>query len=123
MLGTTDKWFHSLIMEDSIWKFACLCDLQLPEPRLMFLILIKLYASAFELFASVVQAAQESKYLVNGEGIQVLEPKKWKASVKVKDSLVPLEKWFAEYNAHGINPLKLQKQQLFSFSKEKYEHV
>ncbi|KAJ9681210.1 hypothetical protein PVL29_020200 [Vitis rotundifolia] len=49
--------------------------------------------------------------------------KKWKASVKVKDSLIPLEKWLAEYTTHGINPLKLQKQQLFSFLKEKYEPV
>ncbi|KAL6322145.1 hypothetical protein AAG906_005085 [Vitis piasezkii] len=29
----------------------------------------------------------------------------------------------AEYTTHGINPLKLQKQQLFSFLKEKYEPV
>ena len=32
MLGTTNKWFHCLIMEDSMWKFACLRDLQLLEP-------------------------------------------------------------------------------------------
>lgn len=47
MLGTTNKWFHCLIMEDSIWKFACLRDLQLPEPQHTFLNWIKLYASAF----------------------------------------------------------------------------
>ncbi|RVX09823.1 putative F-box protein [Vitis vinifera] len=48
MLGTTNKWFHCLIMEDSIWKFACLRDLQLPEPQHTFLNWIKLYASAFD---------------------------------------------------------------------------
>ncbi|KAL6311566.1 hypothetical protein AAG906_025872 [Vitis piasezkii] len=42
--------------------------------------------------------------------------KKWKASVKVKDSLIPLEKWLAEYTTHGINPLKLQ-------NSKKYEPV
>ena len=47
MLGTKNKWFHCLIMEDSIWKFACLRDLQLPEPQHTFLNWIKLYASAF----------------------------------------------------------------------------
>uniref|UniRef100_F6I6C3 F-box protein n=2 Tax=Vitis vinifera TaxID=29760 RepID=F6I6C3_VITVI len=35
-------------MEDSIWKFACLRDLQLPEPQHTFLNWIKLYASAFD---------------------------------------------------------------------------
>ncbi|XP_019080957.1 probable F-box protein At3g61730 isoform X2 [Vitis vinifera] len=48
MLGTKNKWFHCLIMEDSIWKFACLRDLQLPEPQHTFLNWIKLYASAFD---------------------------------------------------------------------------
>ncbi|XP_059651242.1 histone-lysine N-methyltransferase ATX4-like [Cornus florida] len=49
--------------------------------------------------------------------------KKWKVSVKVKGSMLPLEKWMAEYNTHGFNPLKLQKQQLFDFLQEKYEPV
>ena len=47
MLGTTNKWFHCLIMEDSMWKFACLRDLQLLEPWHTFLNRIKLYAYAF----------------------------------------------------------------------------
>lgn len=47
MLGTINKWFHHLMMEDSIWKFACLRDLQLPEPHDTFLNWSKLYASAF----------------------------------------------------------------------------
>ncbi|XAR62967.1 Histone-lysine N-methyltransferase [Bertholletia excelsa] len=49
--------------------------------------------------------------------------KKWKVSIKVKDSMLPLEKWIEEYNAHGFNPLKLDKQQLLSFLEEKYEPV
>ncbi|CAK9165778.1 unnamed protein product [Ilex paraguariensis] len=49
--------------------------------------------------------------------------KKWKFSVKVKGSMLPLEKWITEYTAHGFNPLKLDKQQLFAFLQEKYEPV
>ncbi|KAI8572644.1 hypothetical protein RHMOL_Rhmol01G0215400 [Rhododendron molle] len=49
--------------------------------------------------------------------------KKWKVSIKVKGSMLTLEKWIEEYNAHGFNPLKLDKQQLLSFLKEKYEPV
>uniref|UniRef100_A0A5B7CF24 Putative histone-lysine N-methyltransferase ATX4-like isoform X2 n=1 Tax=Davidia involucrata TaxID=16924 RepID=A0A5B7CF24_DAVIN len=49
--------------------------------------------------------------------------KKWKVSVKVKGSMIPLEKLLAEHNAHGFNPLKLHKQQLFDFLQEKYEPV
>ncbi|KAK9279386.1 hypothetical protein L1049_013065 [Liquidambar formosana] len=49
--------------------------------------------------------------------------KKWKVSVKVKGSMLPLEKWMTEYNAHGFNPLKLEKQQLLAFLREKYEPV
>ncbi|CAL5400880.1 unnamed protein product [Camellia sinensis] len=49
--------------------------------------------------------------------------KKWKVSIKVKGSTLTLEKWIAEYNANGFNPLKLNKQQLLSFLQEKYEPV
>uniref|UniRef100_A0A2C9VU10 Histone-lysine N-methyltransferase n=1 Tax=Manihot esculenta TaxID=3983 RepID=A0A2C9VU10_MANES len=52
--------------------------------------------------------------------------KKWKYSVKVKDTMLPLEKWMlqiAEYNEHGVDPAKLDKQKLFSFLQEKYEPV
>ncbi|KAF7153653.1 hypothetical protein RHSIM_Rhsim01G0172300 [Rhododendron simsii] len=59
--------------------------------------------------------------------------KKWKVSIKVKGSMLTLEKWVCtgslhskaieEYNALGFNPLKLNKQQLLSFLKEKYEPV
>ncbi|KAJ9188144.1 hypothetical protein P3X46_003534 [Hevea brasiliensis] len=49
--------------------------------------------------------------------------KKWKYSVKVKDTMLPLEKWIAEYNEHGVDPAKLDKQKLLSFLQEKYEPV
>ncbi|PSS11661.1 Histone-lysine N-methyltransferase [Actinidia chinensis var. chinensis] len=49
--------------------------------------------------------------------------KKWKVSIKVKGSMLTLEKWLAEYNARGFNPLKLNKQQLVSFLQEKYEPI
>ncbi|KAA8520741.1 hypothetical protein F0562_014987 [Nyssa sinensis] len=48
MLGATSKWFHRIIMDDSIWKFACLRDLQVPEPRQVTFKWIELYASAFD---------------------------------------------------------------------------
>lgn len=49
--------------------------------------------------------------------------KKWKFSVKVKGSMLTLEKWIAEYNAHGFNPMKLDKEQLLSFLQDKYGPV
>ncbi|KAF5451745.1 hypothetical protein F2P56_026823 [Juglans regia] len=49
--------------------------------------------------------------------------KKWKYSVKVKDTMLPLEKWISEYNAHGMDPLKFDKQQLLTFLQETYEPV
>ncbi|KAK6260553.1 hypothetical protein SCA6_015027 [Theobroma cacao] len=49
--------------------------------------------------------------------------KKWKYSVKVKDTMIPLEKWIVEYNAFGVNTMKLDKQKLMGFLHEKYEPV
>ncbi|KAL7125696.1 hypothetical protein ABFS83_14G133700 [Erythranthe nasuta] len=49
--------------------------------------------------------------------------KKWKHSVKVKGSNMPLEKWMTEYNLHGFNPARLDKKQLFTFLKENYEPI
>lgn len=45
----------------------------------------------------------------------VQRAKKWKLSVKVKGTTLMLEKWIAEFNAHGFNPMKLGKEQLLSF--------
>ncbi|CAM8974521.1 unnamed protein product [Rhodiola kirilowii] len=49
--------------------------------------------------------------------------KKWKHSVKVKDTMSPLEKWLAEYDALGTDPSKLSSEQLFSFLRDAYEPV
>ncbi|XP_022734043.1 histone-lysine N-methyltransferase ATX3-like isoform X3 [Durio zibethinus] len=49
--------------------------------------------------------------------------KKWKYSVKVKDTMIPLEKWIVEYNAFGVDTLKLDKRKLIGFLQEKYESV
>ncbi|KAJ0837379.1 putative [histone H3]-lysine(4) N-trimethyltransferase transcription regulator SET family [Helianthus annuus] len=52
--------------------------------------------------------------------------KKWKVSIKVKDSMLPLEKLLADYNvdyyAKAVSN-QLDEQQLFSFIQEKYEPV
>lgn len=49
--------------------------------------------------------------------------KKWKSSVKVKGSNLTLEKWIVEYNAHGFDPLRLDKKKLFGLLQENYEAV
>ncbi|XP_051132555.1 histone-lysine N-methyltransferase ATX3 [Andrographis paniculata] len=49
--------------------------------------------------------------------------KKWKYSVKVKESNLTLEKWMAEFNINAYNPVQLDKRQLLSFLKESYEPV
>ncbi|GAB4831608.1 hypothetical protein Ancab_005620 [Ancistrocladus abbreviatus] len=48
MLAATCKWFYRLIMEESVWRFACLRDLGVPNPGDVSLKWIKLYASAFD---------------------------------------------------------------------------
>ncbi|XP_020573318.1 probable F-box protein At3g61730 [Phalaenopsis equestris] len=47
-LAVTCRWFYSLIMEDSIWKFACLRDLQVLSPHHVSFKWFQLYASAFD---------------------------------------------------------------------------
>ncbi|CAN1157181.1 Histone-lysine N-methyltransferase ATX3 [Linum perenne] len=49
--------------------------------------------------------------------------KKWKYSVKVKDTMLPLEKWIADYSVHDLDLLKIDKQKLLNFLQEKYEPV
>ncbi|RQO99962.1 hypothetical protein POPTR_014G098300v4 [Populus trichocarpa] len=44
-LAATCRWFHSVIMHDSVWKFACLRDLQVPAPCHVAFKWIKLYGS------------------------------------------------------------------------------
>ncbi|XP_020411937.1 probable F-box protein At3g61730 [Prunus persica] len=48
MLATTCCWFHGLIMEGSIWKYACLRDLQVPAPLHVAFNWRNLYVSAFD---------------------------------------------------------------------------
>lgn len=47
MLAATCRWFYGLLMDESVWKHACLRDLQVPDPRQEGLKWIKLYAKAF----------------------------------------------------------------------------
>ncbi|XP_073135736.1 probable F-box protein At3g61730 [Henckelia pumila] len=48
MLAATCKWFNRTVMEDSIWKYACLRDLQVPDPGNVNFKWIKLYTTAFD---------------------------------------------------------------------------
>ncbi|XP_022757551.1 probable F-box protein At3g61730 [Durio zibethinus] len=48
MLGATSKWFNNVIMQECIWKFACLRDLQVPDPGQVAFGWSKLYASTFD---------------------------------------------------------------------------
>ncbi|CAN0884773.1 Histone-lysine N-methyltransferase ATX3 [Linum grandiflorum] len=49
--------------------------------------------------------------------------KKWKCSVKVKDTMLLLEKWIAEHSVHFSDPPELDKQKLLTYLQEKYEPV
>ncbi|XP_057496649.1 probable F-box protein At3g61730 [Actinidia eriantha] len=48
MLAATCRWFCQVMMEECIWKFACLRDLQVPDPQVVTFKWIKIYASAFD---------------------------------------------------------------------------
>lgn len=47
MLALASKWFQSIVMHDSVWKFACMRDLQVPDPGMVAYSWFKLYANAF----------------------------------------------------------------------------
>ncbi|GFP91907.1 histone-lysine n-methyltransferase atx4 [Phtheirospermum japonicum] len=49
--------------------------------------------------------------------------KKWKSSIKLKGSNLPLGDWLTENNAHGLGPMGLDKNKLCAFLEEKYEPV
>lgn len=80
MLAATCKWFHHVMMEDSVWKYACLRDLQVPDPGNVEFKWIKLYATAFGepliLFAPphfdqwkhTVKLCQILNYLISADG-------------------------------------------------------
>ncbi|KAK9145452.1 hypothetical protein Sjap_005355 [Stephania japonica] len=60
MLGSTNRWFHRLVMEEeNIWKFACLRDMEVPEPPPISFKWSKLYASAFDGSHSYIFRQQE----------------------------------------------------------------
>ncbi|KAJ4957203.1 hypothetical protein NE237_013986 [Protea cynaroides] len=48
MLGATNRWFHRIVMQENVWKFACLRDLQVPDPKHVDFKWINLYTSAFD---------------------------------------------------------------------------
>ncbi|RDX58416.1 putative F-box protein, partial [Mucuna pruriens] len=48
MLAATSRWFRRAIMDDGIWKFVCLRDLQVPPPERVAFKWCKLYTSAFD---------------------------------------------------------------------------
>ncbi|GAA0160300.1 hypothetical protein LIER_16883 [Lithospermum erythrorhizon] len=52
MLSATCKWFHRIVMEESIWKYACLRDLYVPDPGKVAFKWIKLYGTAFGIYPS-----------------------------------------------------------------------
>lgn len=54
MLAGTCKWFNRIMTEDSIWKYACLRDLQVPDPGKVEFKWIKLYAVAFGILQHVL---------------------------------------------------------------------
>ncbi|XP_010544834.1 PREDICTED: probable F-box protein At3g61730 [Tarenaya hassleriana] len=59
MLGATSKWFHLVVMDKTVWKFACLRDLQVPKPYPVSFSWIKIYASAFDGSHSYLSRQQE----------------------------------------------------------------
>ncbi|KAG8485138.1 hypothetical protein CXB51_021603 [Gossypium anomalum] len=59
MLGATNKWFNSVIMQDCIWKFTCLRDLQVPDPCHVAFSWSKLYASVVDGSHSFIFRQQE----------------------------------------------------------------
>ncbi len=55
-LAMTSKWFHRLIMEDSIWKFVTLRDLLVPAPQHVAFKWFHLYASAFGMYTIIASS-------------------------------------------------------------------
>ncbi|XP_074326536.1 putative F-box protein At3g61730 isoform X2 [Apium graveolens] len=48
MLAATCHWFKRIMTEECVWKYACLRDLQVPDPRNVAFKWLKLYAAAFD---------------------------------------------------------------------------
>ncbi|QHO32609.1 putative F-box protein [Arachis hypogaea] len=48
MLAATNQWFSRAIMDDGIWKFVCIRDLQVPPPQRVAFSWSQLYKSVFD---------------------------------------------------------------------------
>ncbi|KAK7275361.1 hypothetical protein RIF29_16477 [Crotalaria pallida] len=48
MLAATNRWFRRAMMDDAVWKFVCLRDLQVPPPPRVAFKWNQLYTSAFD---------------------------------------------------------------------------
>ncbi|XP_062088931.1 probable F-box protein At3g61730 [Humulus lupulus] len=48
MLAATSRWFNRALMEDCIWKYVCMRDLQVPAPCQVSFKWVDLYAAAFD---------------------------------------------------------------------------
>ncbi|KAE8660835.1 putative F-box protein [Hibiscus syriacus] len=59
MLGATNKWFNSVIMQECIWKFTCLRELQVPDPGHVAFSWSKLYGSVVDGSHSYIFRQQE----------------------------------------------------------------
>ncbi|PON51349.1 F-box domain containing protein [Parasponia andersonii] len=67
MLAATSQWFHRVIMEDSIWKYVCLRDLQVAATCHSSFKWIDLYASAF----GMDQTLSVYLLLVSSDGTEI----------------------------------------------------
>ncbi|KAE8676877.1 putative F-box protein [Hibiscus syriacus] len=59
MLSVTNKWFNHVIMQECIWKFTCLRDLQVPDPGHVAFSWSKLYGSVVDGSHSYIFRQQE----------------------------------------------------------------
>ncbi|CAN4108424.1 unnamed protein product [Withania somnifera] len=59
MLSSTSKWFYRIIMDECVWKHACLRDLHVPDPGKVKFKWINLYATAFNGFHSYTFRQQD----------------------------------------------------------------
>jgi hypothetical protein len=50
MLSFTNRWFNHLMSEDYIWKYACLRDMGIPDPRCASFPWKEIYAASFGIY-------------------------------------------------------------------------
>ncbi|CAH8368446.1 unnamed protein product [Eruca vesicaria subsp. sativa] len=73
MLGPTSKWFNTTVMDDSIWRFAYLRDLQVPKPCLVSSSWNKIYASAFVMLIQYVSSFSDHKLILSGSDTEITD--------------------------------------------------